>query len=107
MTGDYLLLIIGMGIVTYIPRLIPILFLSHRDLPSWLIDWLDYIPVALLSALIFPTLLTSGDPKILDVTSPEVLVAIPTFIIAFRTRSLAGTVIVGMLCFWLVEKFFF
>lgn len=107
MAADYFLLILGMGIVTYIPRLIPILFLSQRELPRWMIEWLDYIPAAILSALIFPAILTSGEPRMFDVTRPEVLVAIPTFIVAIKTRSLAGTVIFGMFLYWLVEKFFF
>lgn len=107
MVSDYLMLVIGMGLVTYIPRLIPILILSQRELPRWLVQWLDYIPAAILSALIFPALLTSGDPRTFDATSPEVLVAIPTFMVAFKTKSLAGTVIFGMALYWLVQQFFF
>jgi len=106
MDFEYLVLVIGMGIVTYIPRLIPILVLSQRELPRWLVQWLDYIPAAILSALIFPALLTSGDPRTVVVISPEVLVAIPTVIIACKTRSLAGTVISGMALYWLAQRFF-
>ena len=107
MAADYVLLLLGMGFVTYIPRLIPILFLSQRELPQWLVEWLDYIPAAILSALIFPAIVTSGEPRTFDITRPEVLVAIPTFIVAFKTKSLAGTVISGMFLYWLVERFFF
>jgi len=107
MAADYFMLVLGMGVVTYIPRLIPILFLSQRELPPWIVEWLDYIPAAILSALIFPAILTSGEPRIFDVTRPDVLVAIPTFIVAIKTRSLAGTVIFGMFLYWIAEKFFF
>lgn len=107
MASDYFMLVLGMGIVTYVPRLIPILFLSQRELPQWMLEWLDYIPAAILSALIFPAILTSGEPRIFDVTRPELLVAIPTFIVAAKTRSLAGTVIFGMFLYWIVEKLFF
>lgn len=107
MASDYFMLVLGMGIVTYIPRLIPILFLSQRELPQWMLEWLDYIPAAILSALIFPAILTSGETRIFDVTRPELLVAIPTFIVAAKTRSLAGTVIFGMFLYWIVEKLFF
>ena len=37
---------------------------------------------------------------------PELMVAIPTFAFALKTKSLGGTVIVGMLLFWLAGKFF-
>ena len=107
MIAEYVLLVLGMGIVTYIPRLIPVIFLSQRELPQWLLEWLDYIPAAILSALIFPTILTSGEPRVFDVTSPDLLIAIPTFIVAFKTKSLAGTVIFGMFLYWFAGRYFF
>jgi branched-subunit amino acid transport protein len=30
----------------------------------------------------------------------ELLAALPTLLFALKTRSLAGTVVVGMLCYW-------
>jgi branched-subunit amino acid transport protein len=35
---EYLLLLLGMSLVTYIPRLIPLVALSGRRLPDWLIE---------------------------------------------------------------------
>ena len=106
MTADYFMLVLGMGIVTYVPRLAPILFLSQRELPRWMLEWLDYIPAAILSALIFPAILTSGTPRAFDIARPELLVAVPVFIVSIKTRSLAVTVIVGMFLYWAVERFF-
>jgi len=102
--GKYLLLVVGMGVVTYIPRWVPIVFLSRRRLPSWFTEWLDFIPVAILSALVFPELVTSGSPRSLDLLRPQFIVALPTFIFALKTRSLGGTVVTGMLLFWLAAK---
>ncbi len=101
---DYLFIILGMGIVTYLPRWIPLLFLSNRTLPEWFVNWLDLIPVAILSALLLPLLVTSGEPRHLEFIQARFLVAIPTFIFALKTRSLGGTVIVGMLLYWLAGK---
>lgn len=36
--NENLLLFAGMGLVTYLPRLLPLLALSGRKLPTWLID---------------------------------------------------------------------
>jgi hypothetical protein len=47
--SEYLILVVGMGLVTYIPRWFPIFFLSRRQLPQWFSEWLDLIPVAILS----------------------------------------------------------
>ena len=105
MTGEIIPIIIGMGVVTYIPRWLPLFFLTRRRLPSWLIDWLDFIPAAILSALILPALVTTGEPRHLVWARPDLWVAIPTLIFALRTRSLAGTVVIGMALYWLAAHF--
>jgi len=104
MKSGYLILILGMGLVTYLPRWFPFLFLAKRNLPKWFIDWLDLIPAAILSALLMPALITTGEPRHIEFLRPEFLVAIPTFIFALKTKSLGGTVIVGMVLFWLASK---
>ena len=102
--SEYLILVVGMGLVTYIPRWFPIFFLSRRQLPQWFSEWLDLIPVAILSALVFPELVTGGNPRYLDFSQPQLWVALPTFLFALKTKSLGGTVVVGMLLFWMVGK---
>lgn len=54
---NILLLILGMAIVTYIPRLLPALFLDRFKFPPWFQKWLRNIPYAALGALIFPGVL--------------------------------------------------
>ena len=58
--NEYLVLILGMGLVTYLPRWFPLFFLAKRNLPKVLVDWLDLIPAAILSALLVPALLTTA-----------------------------------------------
>lgn len=50
--NNYILLILGMMAVTYIPRLIPLLALAERPLHPLLKRFLLYIPYTALSALI-------------------------------------------------------
>lgn len=102
---NYLFLFAGMGAVTYLPRALPLLYLAHKKLPQWLIDWLSLIPVAILSALLAPTLFTDSMTRNLVLGKLELLVAIPTLIFALKTRSLGGTVLVGMLLYWLAGLF--
>jgi branched-subunit amino acid transport protein len=73
---EYAFMIVGMGIVTYVPRWLPLIFLSRRQLPQWLVDWLDFIPVAILSALLAPLLLTSGPVPHLDIGRAELVCGI-------------------------------
>jgi branched-subunit amino acid transport protein len=102
---DYLVLILFMGIVTYLPRMLPLVLLSQRKLPAWFAEWLELIPVAILSALIAPTLFAHNSPRTLFLGKPELLAAVPTLLFALKTRSLAGTVVIGMLCYWLAGAF--
>ena len=100
---DFVLLFAAMGLVTYLPRCLPLVYLAHRKMPQTLIDWLGFIPVAILSALLAPILFTDQAARSLDLGRPELLVAIPTLLFALKTKSLGGTVLVGMLLYWLVE----
>lgn len=103
--SEYILLILGMGLVTYIPRWIPLISLTRRKLPDIFVEWLDLIPAAILSAILLPALLTTGEPRHLEFLQPGLFVSVPTFIFALKTKSLGGTVIVGMLLYWLADRF--
>jgi branched-subunit amino acid transport protein len=97
---DYLLLTIGMGAVTYLPRMLPLVTFSRRRLPAWFVEWLELVPPAILSALIAPTLFAQAAPRVFVLGKIDLLAAVPTLLFALKTRSLAGTVVVGMLCYW-------
>ena len=98
---DYCLLFGGMGLVTYLPRWLPLFYLTQRKLPPWLVDWLSLIPVAILSALLAPILLTDQTSRSLDIGKPELIVAVPTLLFALRTKNMGATVLVGMGLYWL------
>jgi branched-subunit amino acid transport protein len=60
------LLIVGMALVTYVPRLLPAIFLDRFQFPGWFKKWLKSIPYAALGALIFPgVLLVDPDQPLL------------------------------------------
>jgi branched-subunit amino acid transport protein len=99
--SGYLLLFGGMGLVTYLPRALPLLYLTQKKMPQWLVDWLSLIPVAILSALLAPSLFTDAALRSFTFGKLELLVAVPTFIFSLKTRSLGGTVLVGMFLYWL------
>jgi len=103
---EYCYIVLGMGLVTYLPRLLPVYFLAGRTLPGWFIEWLDLIPAAVLGALLLPALVTSETPRIFTLYRLEMIVAIPTFFVAIKTKSLGGTVITGMGLYWLLDIIF-
>jgi branched-subunit amino acid transport protein len=58
------LVIVGMVVVTYLPRLIPLMTMTDRSLPPFLRRFLLFIPYTALGALIIPgvTTATPGKP---------------------------------------------
>ena len=54
-----LFVVIGMMIVTYLPRLLPLMGLGEASLPPRLASFLRYVPIAALGSLIFPSSLYS------------------------------------------------
>ena len=106
MSLEFIVLAAAMGLVTYLPRWLPVFFLSRRQLPEWFVEWLDLIPAAILSALIFAELFVTPDPRHVKLLNVKSIVAIPTLLFALKTKSLGGSVVFGMLLFWLLEKHF-
>lgn len=102
----YILLIVAMGCVTYLPRLVPLALLSRNNIPRWLAEWLEFIPPAILSALLAPTLFVSPSPRVLTLGKIELLAAVPALLCAVFSRSLAATVVVGMLSYWCLTALF-
>ncbi|BCB02965.1 AzlD domain-containing protein [Bacillus sp. KH172YL63] len=50
-------MILGMAVVTYIPRMLPFLVFKGKELPPFLQGVLRNVPFAVLGALIFPSIL--------------------------------------------------
>lgn len=57
MSNGIILMIVGMGIVTYIPRMLPFVLLKGKNLPPFIQGVLRNVPYATLGALIFPGIL--------------------------------------------------
>jgi branched-subunit amino acid transport protein len=59
-------MIAGMCVVTFVPRIIPLLLGRDLELPVWIRRWLSYFPYAALGSLIFPGILSvvNGKPWI-------------------------------------------
>lgn len=88
--------IVGMLVVTYLPRVLPLWLFSSRSLPPLAIAWLRYVPVAVLSAMLLPSLVLADGKLALGGGNLFFWAAIPTFIIAWKTKSLFAAVLVGM-----------
>ncbi len=99
------LTILGMALVTYLPRLLPVWLLSNRQLPEVVVTWLRYVPAAVLSAMLVPSILVDGKQLHLAPDNLYLLAFFPTLLVAWKTRSMFGAVVVGMALIALARLF--
>ena len=90
------LTLIGMMLVTYIPRLLPVWALATKSLPKVVVAWLRYVPVAVLAAMLLPSLLLNEGQIDVGLSNLFLWAAVPTLVVAWKRRSLFGAVVVGM-----------
>jgi branched-subunit amino acid transport protein len=102
---EFLLCILGMGVVTYLPRWLPLAFLTDRDIPEIMKKWLSLIPACILSALVAQAVFIDPFTGSFQIFQRSFFAAIPTLAFAMKTRSLGGTVIAGMLVYWILGQF--
>ena len=96
---EIFLLIIGCLLVTIIPRTLPMMLLGRVRPPDWFLQWLRFIPTAVISALLFKDiLLQQGQWR--DIADPYLLSGIAALILAFVSRHIFITVIGGAVFFY-------
>lgn len=103
-------LIGAMAMVTFLTRY-SLLAVSNRiKLPSLLIEALNYLPPAILTAIVVPAvLIPTGDKISMSYTNARLVAAIAACVIGWQTKNLLATIIWGMLVFfvwqWLLMVF--
>jgi branched-subunit amino acid transport protein len=101
MDKTILLMIIGMGLVTYIPRMIPLVALSQIKLPPFVQNVLKNVPYATLGALIVPGIFLFSDDVMFTVVG-----AIAAFSIAFTSANVI-VVVMGSIGTLVLYSMFF
>ncbi len=96
MSAKVIITLLGMGVVTYLTRVLFIVGMKGDRLPPFIIRWLSYVPVAVLAAIIFPMLAAPEKRLDLTYTNPYLLAGIAASAIALATKNLIITVIGGM-----------
>jgi branched-subunit amino acid transport protein len=99
------LTIAGMGLVTYLTRLLPLLLFQRWRLPPWLYRAMRYIPVAVLAAIILPELVLQEGVLALTPTNGRLWAGLVAGVVAWRYHRVLLTVAVGMAVLWALEAF--
>ena len=103
--AEFLALVLACALVTALPRVLPLVVLSRLALPGWLLDWLRFVPIAVLAALCaIEVLLPGGKPAPL-LQNPALPAIVAAFAVALASRSLLGTVAAGVGSYWVLLNF--
>ncbi len=99
------LTIVAMGVVTYLIRLLPIEFFSRINIPTWALQSMRYVPIAVLTAIIVPEVIIPGGEFNVSPGNARLLAALVAVIVAWRTKNVFLTVATGMIVLWLLQSF--
>ena len=95
--------IIGMGLITYAIRLVPIVLLERFKPGPQLLQALRYVPITVLTAIFVPELLLPDGNLDISLTNARLLAGLLAIIVAWRTRSILWTIATGMIFLWLLQ----
>jgi branched-subunit amino acid transport protein len=94
-------LIAGMAVVTFGIRYSMFVIAERFEFPAKLENTLRFVPPAVLTAIIVPTvLIPNGETIELSYTNPYLVGALVAFGIGWIKRNLLLTIVSGMLAFW-------
>jgi branched-subunit amino acid transport protein len=97
--------LICIGLLTYAIRLSFISLFGRREIPTFLLSILRFVPVTVLSAIIFPALFLYGNRLDLSLSNTRLIAGILAAIVAWRTKNVLLTIVVGMVGLWLLQAF--
>lgn len=100
-----LLIILGSGLVTWLPRIIPFILVRKLQLPDMVIRFLSYVPICILTALFVQNLFIVRSGSFPEFNLEYCFAAIPTIIVAQLTKNLMLIVVTGM-CAMSVIRYF-
>jgi branched-subunit amino acid transport protein len=97
------LLMILAGLATFATRLSMIFLIEKLDMPDWFRRALRFVPVAILSAIILPELVTRNDALDLSLRNPQLLSGAIAILVAWRSRNVLLTILTGMATLLIIQ----
>ncbi|RKS87223.1 branched-subunit amino acid transport protein [Orbus hercynius] len=97
--------ILGCGVVTWLPRVIPFMLIRKINIPEVVLRFLSYVPLCILTALLVQNLLLVQEGQLPKINSEYWYASCPTVLAAILTKNLMWIVIVGIVSMSLVRYF--
>jgi len=100
----WLVLLLG-GLITFAIRFSFIYLFGRFHVPDALRKALHYVPPAVLSAIIFPELFIRNETVDLSLDNHRLIAGLVAILVAWFTKSIFITILVGMLALLLLQFF--
>lgn len=100
------LLFLAIGLGTFTLRFLFIYLFGKIEMPEWLRRALRFVPAAALAALVFPALTHPAGQLDLSLQNFRLLAGLGGALVAWRTRNVLLTIVVGMALLWILETAF-
>ena len=95
------IVIAAVGALNYASRLSFIAFFASREMPPLLARALQFVPAAMLTALVLPMVLSPSAAGVLAGLNPRIPAAVLAAVVAYFTHSTLKTLAAGMAALWL------
>jgi branched-subunit amino acid transport protein len=96
------LMLFGMFLVTFGVRYPVLALVSRVRLPAIVEQSLKYVPPAVLMAIITPAvLIPDGNTVNLEISNAPLFASLIAALVAWRTKNLLLTIVIGMAALWL------
>lgn len=103
MTINQIGLIIGMALVTFIPRFFPMIMLTKREISPAFSRWMSYIPVSIFASLVaYDIFFWEEVFSVNPVENIKLVPSILVFIVAYKTKSLLWSMVSGIVAITLL-----
>lgn len=101
---NYWLVIVTIGVLTYLIRLSFIGLLGSQPMPQWAERPLSYVAPSVLAALTVPAVvLRDSEIDLSPSTNPRVLAAVVATLVAWRFKNMAVVIVAGMTALWALQ----
>ena len=97
------LLFAALAVGTYALRLSFIYLFGKVDMPDWLRRALRFVPASVLAALVLPALTYPNGMLDLSLGNVRLLAGLGGALVAWRTKNVLWTIVVGMVLFWVLQ----
>jgi branched-subunit amino acid transport protein len=97
--------LIAVGGLTFLTRLSFIVLFERWQPPDWVRRSLRFVPVAVLTAIFVPELVLRDGRMVTTVADARLLAGLLAVLVAWRTKNVLLTILIGMLAFLFLTFF--